>query len=332
MWIDRLLERTLIPDEADQIDKIIAYVGYASPHFARDHVSSLKRLLISPPSIDIIMGMTSYEGIGDATHREFCAVEKENIGRFTASYRTARPPSHMKIYVWLRGETPVRAFLGSPNYSRTAFGSGRQDEVLTEVDPGEAFSIVQTAQLRDVVRCSASNVESLISIVPERYWRPSGRSTGASPILGTAITITTSIPELKGLPFVSLSLLQRNGEIHDRGGLNWGQRPEEGRDPNQGYIPVPTNIQRTDFFPGRDIVFSLISDDGFEMRAHVTGAGGKNLTSVPNSSLGAYFRRRIGLASGERVNTSDLAHYGRTDVEIYRLSDDVYYMFFCVQI
>lgn len=331
MWIDRLLERTLIPDESDRIDKIIAYVGYASPHFARDHMSALRSHLASPPSVEIIMGMTSYEGIGDSTHREFCSVENESVGQFTASYRTAAPPSHMKLYVWLQGETPIRAFLGSPNYSRTAFGIGRQNEVITEVNPVEAYRIIQDAKRRDVVRCTSADVANLISIVSERRWRPSGRSSAAPTVLSPVISAaTSSIPELNGLPFINLSLLQRSGEIHDRGGLNWGQRPEENRDPNQGYIPVPTNIQRSDFFPDRDIVFSLITDDGVEMKAHVTGTGGKNLTSVPNSALGAYFRRRIGLASGERVNTSDLTRYGRTGVEIYRLSDDVYYLVFSV--
>lgn len=324
MWTDLLMERVLVPDESIMIDKIVAYVGYASPHFARDHVKKLDGKASTPPSIEVILGMTSYEGIGDATHREFCEVEAETEGHFKALYRTAKPHSHMKVYVWIRNDVPVRAFIGSANYSRVAFNERRQAEIITDADPVKAFQLVQQARL-DAIRCSASDVGSYITIIPERSWRPGGRSV-VVPLL--KVPVPSSAPELNGVAFVELSLLQRNGEIHDRGGLNWGQRPEAGRDPNQAYIPVPTSIQVTDFFPGRDIVFTLITDDGVQMKAHVSGAGGKNLTSVPNSALGAYFRRRLGLLSGERVCARDLESYGRTSVEIYRLSEDMYYMVF----
>jgi len=52
-----------------------------------------------------------------------------------------------------------------------------------------------------------------------------------------------------GFNFVTLPLTTKRGGqivVPQRSGLNWGQRP--GRDPNQAYLSVPVEIQRSGFF------------------------------------------------------------------------------------
>ena len=51
-------------------------------------------------------------------------------------------------------------------------------------------------------------------------------------------------------------------------------------------------------------------------------------TPENNSFLGVYFRNRLGLAKGAPVTTQDLNRYGRTDVTIYKITDDEYHMDF----
>lgn len=51
-------------------------------------------------------------------------------------------------------------------------------------------------------------------------------------------------------------------------------------------------------------------------------------TPENNSFLGVYFRNRLGLAKGAPVTTQDLNRYGRTDVTIYKITDDKYHMDF----
>src|SRR5690606_36062802 len=62
-------------------------------------------------------------------------------------------------------------------------------------------------------------------------------------------------------PYVDLPLLLKNDTaIHERGGLNWGQR--EGRESNQAYIPA-NGIDRVypEFFPPLAQEFTIITDD-----------------------------------------------------------------------
>jgi hypothetical protein len=61
-------------------------------------------------------------------------------------------------------------------------------------------------------------------------------------------------------------------------------------------------------------------------------AGGKAIhTYKDNSILGKYIRKRIGIPLGKYVTLSDLKKYGRSDVTIYKIDDENYYMDFSVK-
>lgn len=131
---------------------------------------------------------------------------------------------------------------------------------------------------------------------------------------------------------VRLSLLDGYGRIHKKSGLNWGQR--KGRDPNQAYIPIPISIHKAHpcFFPSKGTTFVIRTDDGQVFTAVTAQDNSKAIeTPYDNGFLGLYFRRRIGVPSGEFVTKEDLEAYGRTDVEITKIGDREFKLDFSVK-
>jgi hypothetical protein len=122
---------------------------------------------------------------------------------------------------------------------------------------------------------------------------------------------------------ISLPLLSSKKNIFyvpRTSGLNWGQRP--GRNRNQGYIPIPASIQRNGFFPEPGVRFNIICDDGFSFIGVRAQANGKALESPENNAIiGSYFRLRLGVPSEDLVTLDHLRAYGRTSVDIRKISD-----------
>ncbi|MEZ9357068.1 hypothetical protein AB4143_12920 [Vibrio breoganii] len=103
-------------------------------------------------------------------------------------------------------------------------------------------------------------------------------------------------------------------------GLNWGQR--KGRDKNQAYLSVPSSVQKSGFFPDIGVEFILETDDGEIWKCARRQANGKAIHTVEsNSIMGEYFRKRLGLASGDFVIIDHLLSYRRLTVDIYKKND-----------
>ncbi|WP_373691252.1 hypothetical protein [Peribacillus frigoritolerans] len=45
-----------------------------------------------------------------------------------------------------------------------------------------------------------------------------------------------------------------------------------------------------------------------------------------NSILGIYFRNRLGVTLGAKVDVQDVVNYGRTTVRVYKLDSETYFM------
>jgi len=132
-------------------------------------------------------------------------------------------------------------------------------------------------------------------------------------------------------PHVIISLTTGKNEatrVPASSGLNWGQRP--GRNPNQAYLPVTAEIQRSNFFPPKGVSFTVLTDDGFKFDCIRAQQNGKAIHSSDNSQLGIYFRKRMGVGSGGLITLNRLLRYGRTNVTIYKKSEDVFVMDFSV--
>jgi hypothetical protein len=46
--------------------------------------------------------------------------------------------------------------------------------------------------------------------------------------------------------------------------------------------------------------------------------------------MGIYFRNRLGMPSGTRVDAQDVINYGRTSVRIYKIDAETYFLDFGV--
>jgi hypothetical protein len=129
---------------------------------------------------------------------------------------------------------------------------------------------------------------------------------------------------------IHLSLVTSRGgpvRVPDKSGLNWGQRA--GREPNQAYIPIPSTVYNTDFFPERGTPFTVYTDDNQILYCVTAQDNGKALETYQNNSdLGLYFRNRLGVNSGAKVFLSDLDNYGRRDVTICKIDDENYFLDF----
>ncbi len=83
--------------------------------------------------------------------------------------------------------------------------------------------------------------------------------------------------------------------------------------------------------PPRALTFSLITDDGESFDCVVAQDGRKAIESTYNNSLlGIYFRRRLGLPLGSKIEVDDLENYGRTDYTIEKIDEETFLLDFSV--
>jgi len=131
--------------------------------------------------------------------------------------------------------------------------------------------------------------------------------------------------EFVTLPFTT----NNNGDLQvpKSSGLNWGQRP--GREQNQAYLSVPAYIQKSSFFPVPGVMFEIECDDDDYFQCLRAQANGKAIHTPANNSLfGLYFRSRLGVMPGYMVKIEHLTKYGRSSVDIYKISDLKFYLDF----
>lgn len=315
MLEEGLFDTVLIDPVREGADQLCVVSGYATPTMASQHLNHIRDELSRQITLNLIVGMTR-EGVARKYHMGFQALENnQRLGIFSCSYvPSSRPPVHAKVYIWLRGDDPIMAYVGSANYTQTAF-FGAQRELIQLVEPTPAYEYYERLT-HETIFCHHGEVEESVLITEEDKWV---RSLDDTPI--------DEKPEISGLDSVICPLVQRNGRVHSRSGLNWGQRL--GRNPNQAYIPVPAEIGNSGFFPDRGTHFTILTDDGKVLIGRRAQDNGKAIeTPTNNSLLGEYFRQRMGLPNGAVVTDEDLHRYGRQSVQFFKIDDETYYMDF----
>ena len=129
---------------------------------------------------------------------------------------------------------------------------------------------------------------------------------------------------------VTVSFLDRSGNLPPVSGLNWGQR--EGRQPNEAYLPLRGTSNKAGFLPPNASRFTLKTDDGKSLDCVRGQATGKAIGTYENNSiLGEYFRGRLGLPLGSFVNKADLETYGRTNYTIEKIDGGTFLLDFSVR-
>ena len=311
MITDNLFKSILINPAIAGANRCYIVSGYATSAMAFHHIQALEEKKIQI-EIKLIVGMTRFDGISQSNHRGFEELSKNYKEQFVCSYVMRGMSVHSKVYAWYKDDEPIIAYLGSANYSQTAFRDRR--EALTSCTAKDAFDYFYELE-KDTIFCNHNDVENIIKLqrqvtkrVPEQ-------------------TEPWSEKDAVGLESIKVSLLAANGEIHQHAGLNWGQRL--GREKNQAYIPLRSEVYGTDFFPERGIHFTMLTDDGKVLVCTRAQANGKAIHTPHNNSLiGEYFRNRLGLKNGAFVNKEDLKDYGREDITFYKIDDETYYMDF----
>lgn len=305
-----LFSRVLIEPASRGASELFVLSGYSSASMVTQHFDQLAKLLGVQISLDLIVGMTGRDGIDRTNLLGFQAIPRQAAGNnFNCAFTTRGNSDHSKLFVWCNENGPVEAFLGSSNYTQFGFGLTRTSSVHFEtcvaVDPDAAFEIFLAAS-KGTIGYLNPEIPKHIELFDE-----------------TAHYLCNPLPE-EGMDHqgsVLLPLIQTKGEMagqpHQRSGLNWGQRP--GREPNQAYIPIPSTVRATGFFPKRGTHFQVVTDDGVVFIMTVAQDGDKALeTPFDNSLLGKYFRKRLGLVEGVAVEKRDLDVYGSNAVRLIK--------------
>ena len=323
MLSENLFETVLVaPATRGGADSLYIVSGYATPAMALRHMEALPNRC----RVRLIVGMCCSDGIMNGDHSNFRRLAKEHFpGRFECRYLSERPPVHTKTYAWFSGNTAEAAYTGSANYTITGFTSQR--EALVDDDPDECRDYYDVL-VPQSIDCLQDDVAELISIHEQsnvNIRRRRRTETHESRRRHDTIEERAS----DSIRSVNIGFL-RNGQVPARSGLNWGQRPEYNRDPNQAYIPLRANIYRSGFFPDRGEYFTVLTDDGESFICARRQDNGKAIHTHDNTLLGEYFRRRIGVPSGALVTAEHMNEYGRSDIQFVRIDDETYYMDFSV--
>lgn len=311
-----MVNRILIEPISRGADSLLILSGYATPTMASWHLKQMKELKTKPINVNLIVGMTNYDGMTIEAHEGFKqlvdAAKGAGFSNFQCQYIFQGAPIHSKIYIWMKDQRPFDAYTGSANYTQAGFSTNRR-EYIVECDADEAFNYYNMAE-RDSIYCNHAEIEDNIIFMPTH------------PILDSESEYTRVLKG-EGIKPVTLSLLAKNGETGTKSGLNWGQR--DGREPNQAYIGLPIEVARSGFFPLQKQHFSVVTDDSKQLILRVEQQNDKAITTPMNNSLlGEYFRNRIGVPNGAYIWRADLERYGRTTVDFYKLDEEHYYMDF----
>ena len=142
---------------------------------------------------------------------------------------------------------------------------------------------------------------------------------------------------------VTISFLDKKGNLPLLSGLNWGQRLSkrinkktgeiswDQREPNQAYLSLKMDSRKFGFLPEKAFTFSLITDDNQSFDCVVAQEGRKAIHSTNNNSeIGIYIRKRIGKPLGSLITVEDLEKYGRTDYTIEMIDHETFLFDFSV--
>lgn len=323
MYSTELYKNVLIEPVHAGANRLYIVSGFASAAMAFHHMEDIRKINNSV-QMQLIVGMTPRSGISNMNHSGFQKLIREDfLDIVDCRYVVSSPPVHAKIYSWYQDETPFKGFIGSANYTQVAFGND-QRELMLDCDPENARSFFETI-IDDTISCLDELAGKLIPVHQQKS------RIRREKIKGGKSDLSADEIELAELESVSISFLDRDGNLPQRSGLNWGQRPEEGRAPDQAYIRLPSTIYNTEFFPKRRQHFVIYTDDSEVIICTRAQDNGKAIhTPHNNSIIGEYIRRRINVPFGNPIQLDDLLRYGRTAADVYKIDEETFYLDFSV--
>jgi hypothetical protein len=305
MLIKNLFQTALVEPCVSGANEIFIVSGYASATFANRHLK-----IIKDAKVNLVIGMPGKR----SDHLGYLDLITEYPGRFNGYYLESSPPVHTKMYGWFKNEKPIIGFAGSANYSQPGFIDLFQINQLSNDNPNEIrdffYSVLGRAKkIQDV---TVPNIKEVVATDTELFLPKGSIRPGE---------ILWEIPNKR----VRISFLSRDGLLPQKSGLNWGQRPEYKREPNQAYLSIRKSARNPGFLPPIGNTFTLITDDSIAIDCVVAQEGRKAIHSTKNNSeLGKYIKNRIGVPLGNPVSRDDLERYGRTDFTIQKINDETF--------
>ena len=302
MFIDSLYENALVAPINKGCEELFVVSGYASATFVNRHLSEKPGF-----NVNLIIGMPGKR----ADHLGYLSLYKRYKGRFRGYYLQGNTPVHSKVYAWHKNGIPSMGFSGSANYSQPGFTTKHQVNQLIVDDPTAITEFYNSLISRSIEIKDYNFDPKSLGII-----RPTIRGS----------FMPGQIQWEKENKRVTISFLERKGIVSLRSGLNWGQRPELNREPNQAYLSLRKDSRKEGFLPPRGETFTLITDDNVAIDCVVAQDGRKAIQSTfDNSEIGKYIRTRIGVPLGSLVDVKHLEKYGRTDFTIEKLDDETFF-------
>lgn len=334
LLIQNLYETALINPivRKPALNKLLIVSGYASSAMGFHHLNFL-RDENKTPAIELIYGMAKTDGVKKSDHEGFISLIQRHFPRqFSCLYLRSGEAVHSKVYIWCQGNKPLLAFTGSANYTQMALVNSKRREVLTECCPRRAYDYYKALK-PDAIDCRDDQVANEISInLKSRYETDQSsqpRRQHPDDRKDPVRIVTDSDSQFMNMETTSVSLIDKNGTVPQRSGLNWGQRPELRRNPDQAYLSLSSVQCRSSFFPPRGVHFTVLTDDNKIFQCVRAQDNGKGIeTPHDNSEIGRYIRDRLGIRSGALVEKSDLEKYGRNTIDFYKIDDENFYLDF----
>lgn len=290
------------------------------------------------PKIHLLVGMARDGAVSITTHEILKGWVKASHGYLDIRYPDPRvsPLVHTKLYAWAQNGSFDIAYAGSANLSTDGLNIGRdalecqQENILVPVSVEYAENYIDTL-FGASLSCTDPVVDSLFTF-PEA---PSDVLANKSlpPVPPLPEPETEREERLKDFSSIKLYLYSHAGKgssYNCGSGINWGLRDIRANK-DEAYFAVPANIGQSNFFPVKNTPIVVHCDDGEDLIMRVASGSdrcGKDMSTIPNSELGSYIRKRIGLDEGTKVGIRELLDYGRTYVTITRTSEGNYYLDF----
>lgn len=312
-YSDSTAQHLLFDPFYEGADKLCILTSHATPSMASWLLKSYEEKGITDVAVELIISDVIDEGIDAVLHEGFRNLQGNrysNIWRnFSCSYLFQPLSLYQNYYIWLDGDTPVKAFESSYEFTQQSMLRNHSRSMHSRLAV-YAYSLYEKA-VNHSIYCNHSEVDDYVVV----------RSSCNS------ISALSAVSEDNR---IHLSLLARDGETGTKSGLNWGQRDNRNR--NEAYIPLPAKIARSGFFPLNKQHFLVVTDDHHTLLLRVEQQNDKAITTpASNALLGEYFRNRIGLANGCYIKKEHLLAYGRTDVTFHKIDEEQYYMDFSIK-
>ena len=338
MYTKNLKETILIEPALHGCTSLKIITGYTDTDFISQHLIELADLAkdrkIKSISVEMILGMIDSNALTEKKHnRVKCIIDNINNGKnkvkFICRYKYLGADIHSKVYLWLKDNSPVKAFCGSANYSENAFSKRRECMVICNATKANKyFELLK----KDTISSIDPSIKKKIIFSEKKQSKEDNDEECLENL--TWEMFEHEKPEA----ICEVSLLKANGKETGYGsGLNWGIRQNgTRRDPDQAYIPYNASDKIDGFFPLKkhsyersNPLFKVVPKGFPPFFMRIAQAGNKGIhTAENNALLGKFFRKKLGVPSGTFITKKMLEKYGTTKVVFKKYNNGIYLMDF----